>query len=33
MKPDIARRLLETTTVKDLVDIISEIQESGTRVG
>lgn len=32
MKTDIASRLLETTTVKDLVEIISEIQSSGTRI-
>jgi hypothetical protein len=32
MKPTIAHRLLEATTVKDLVEIITEIQDSGTRV-
>src|SRR3989344_3951388 len=32
MKATVASRLLEVTTVKDLVEIISEIQDSGTRV-
>jgi len=32
MTPDIARRLLGATTVKALVEVISEIQASGTRV-
>ena len=32
MKTDVARRLLEATTVKDLIKIISEIQDSGIRI-
>jgi len=33
MRPTIAHRLLEATKVKDLVEIIAEIQDSGTRIG
>lgn len=32
MNPTIARRLLEATKVKDLVEIISQIPETGTRI-